>query len=235
MNNLHDSTIEKILREQFKGDTPILEYRQERKAFISMLRQKLSTMTDVKLLQLSPNYRYSETDSEEICYFKILSSSKYYRDTTFYLLFNDQNELIIEAGYRHSSPIYHLEQIYTLTDKMKLEYNRVEKNYLKREREGLKKRKIQALKHKAVIGKIHQIAKEDKFYFHIKEYATKITLVIRLADNKHLDIDIPHNKIQETAQQLHATIQTLMALHDSGISFKINRMGYHKPYWIHYD
>jgi hypothetical protein len=86
--------------------------------------------------------------------------------------------LIIEDGYWHHSPVYNFDKIYTLFKKMKREW--LEANYLKRESARLKKQKVKALKHKAIIAKINQIAKEDKIKFRIIKYVKKVKLIIYL-------------------------------------------------------
>jgi len=235
MSILRDSTIKKILREQFKGDVPIVKHGFEKKALLLEIKPKLSAIEGFE-----PSNRTYPKDvvSDELYCFKILSPSNNLVQH-FYLIFNDQNELIIDEDYCLSSPVYHLEQIYTLVDKINSECEKLEANYLKREKkretETLKKQKIKDLKHKAIVAKINEIAKEEQFEFYIKKYATKVKLVVRLAESEKMEIDIPYDQFQETFKNLRVTIQTLKDLRHSGITFKIRNLSYSEPEWICYD
>jgi hypothetical protein len=234
---LQNSTIKKIFREHFKtDDTPIIRTGLEKRVLLSTINQKLSTISGVKMLNPANFYRLQASQYEEICYFKILSPSQYYRDQEFYLKYNEQNELQINERYSLSTLVYHLEEIYTLRDKVIKEYQRLEKNCLKKENEKLKRQKIKDLKHKAIIAKINEIAREDKLQFYIKEYTTKVKLIIRLAKSEQMAIDIPYGKFQETLKNLRITIQTIRALRESGITFKIHHYpSYREPRWISYE
>ncbi|MDM8562054.1 hypothetical protein QUF54_01735 [Candidatus Marithioploca araucensis] len=53
-----------------------------------------------------------------------------------------------------------------------------------------------------------------------------------------MKIDIPYDKFQETLQNLRTTIQTILALRDSGITFQIRSYPpryYDEPTWESYD
>lgn len=238
--SLHDSTIKKIFREHFQGEMPITKYgSEEQKRLISDIKQKLETIDGIKLLKLSDYRRYhQEIEPEEHCDFKIISSSKYYRDQEFCLEFNEQSELSIREHYFLNTPVYHLEQIYTLVDKMIQEYKRIEINYLKREGKKLKQQKIKDIKYKAIFAKIHEIAKEDKFKFCVTKYFKYVKLTIYLAQAEEMQIEIPYDKFHETLKSLRVTIQTIRDLRHSGLKFQIQSYPmryYNEPSWITYD
>jgi len=231
MNQLQTNTLKKLLGEHFKGNEPIVKQGSEKKELISEIKQKLSTINGFELLKTDDS-RYMKP--EEVCCFNILSPSQYYCDQYFCLEFY-KNELGINVGSWIGFPIYHLEQIYTLVDKMKLEYKRLEANYLKRENKKIKQQKINELKCQAIRAKINQIAKEDKFYFYIHENTTKVQLLVHLAGHDHIEIDIPYSEFQEILKNLRVTIQTLRDLRESsGITFKIGETKY-VPEWSHYE
>jgi len=233
MNILHDSTIKKIFREHFKGEKPIVKYGAEQKEFLSNTKNKLNTMSGFNVLKKPKHKIY--TKPANICCFQIPSSSEYYSEEEFYLSFNDKNEFIIE-GYRWiTSPVYSIEQLYTLPDKMEREYKRVEANYLKRKNKSLKKQKIKELKHKAIIARINEIAKEDKFKFYIVEYQTKVKLVIRLTESERMEINIPYDKFQDRLKNLRVTIQTVRKLYDTGLTFQIQSYPEDSSEWISFD
>ncbi len=242
--HLQKSSVQKIFREHFTGDVPIVKYGFEKEMLISELKQAFSTLTG---FALSDNYYYLYigTKSEEICNFKIAADSEQYANPEFSVTFNAQNQLILEKWYTQSTPVYHLEQIYTLYDKMKSEFKRLEANYrkrqptresdkIKRENHKLKKEKIKGLKHKAIIAKIHQIAKEDQLAFYVRKYQTKVKLVVRLAESEKMEIDIPHSQFQDILQNLRVMVQTMKEFHALGIKVKMRRTCYREPKWISY-
>jgi hypothetical protein len=228
---LKTNTLKKIFREHFKGETPIVKYGSEQKVLISEIKQKLRTMKGYTLSNNNSYPRYTKTELEEICLFEILPPSEDYRNQEFTLQFNEQNQLYIEQWYRLDSLVYDLEQIYTLFDRMKLEYERLGAVQIKTQ-------KIKGLKHTAIIAKINQIAIEDKFEFRLeKHFATKIKLIVRITDLEKMEIDIPYSKFQETLQNLRFTIQTIRELRKSDITFKIRKMSRSESEygWSSYD
>ncbi|MDM8559756.1 hypothetical protein [Candidatus Parabeggiatoa sp. HSG14] len=241
-NSLQTSTVKKIFREHFKGEVPIVKYDTEKKMLISEIEQKLRTMTG---FVISDRYYRYRSELNESCYFQVHSPSEHYEYPEFTVTFNEQNELIIKKWSGLNSKVYELEQIYTLFDKMTSEFKRLDANYLKnrskseseqvkRENEQIKRKKIKDLKHKAIIAKIHEIAKEDQLEFYIRKYITKVKLVIRLAESEKMEIDIPYSKFQEIMQNLRTMIQTIREFHKSGITLKMRRTGYRDPEWISY-
>jgi hypothetical protein len=236
-NSLQTSTIKKIFREHFMGEVPIVKCAPEKKMLISEIKKKLTTMKG-----FAPSdryyYPYTEKKSEEICHFKVLSPSQHYNYPIFTIRFNAQNELLIEQWNVHSSLVYHLEQIYTLFDKITVELKRLDANYLKsqskRQSDQIKREKIKGLKRKAIIARIHEIAKEERLEFYLIEHATKFKLAIRLAKSEKMEIDIPYSKFQEILQNLRVMIQTIREFHDLGITLKMRRTGYRDPKWITY-
>ncbi|MEN8215735.1 MAG: hypothetical protein ABFS56_05040 [Pseudomonadota bacterium] len=231
MKKLQRNTLKKILLEHFKGNVPIVKEGSEKKELISEIKQKLSTINGFELLK-TDKLRYNKP--EEVCCFYILSPSQDYSNQYFCMEFYD-NKLYINVGDWTSYPIYLMEQIYTLVDKMNLEYKRLETNSLIRQNKKIKEQKINELKCKAITAKINQIAKEDKFYFYIHENTTKVQLLVHLAGHDHIEIDIPYSEFQEILKNLRVTIQTIRDLRDSsGIYFKIGESKY-DPEWSYYD
>jgi hypothetical protein len=240
MEFLHEYTIEKIFREHFKGENPIVKSGAEQKEFLSNIKHQLNTKSGFNVLEKPERKRYQEP--ADICCFQIPSSSKYYSKAEFYLSFNDKNEFIIEGDYWITSNVYSTEQFDTLPEKMKREYKRLEANYLKRQiqslkkkNQNLKKQKIKELKHKAIVAKINEIAKEDKFKFSLVKYKTKIKLVIRLTKSECMEIDIPYEDFQEKLKNLRATIQTVRDLYDTGNTFQIQSYSQERANWISFD
>ncbi|MEK8018871.1 MAG: hypothetical protein VSS75_018530 [Candidatus Parabeggiatoa sp.] len=245
--SLQTSTVKKIFREQFKGEVPIVKYGDDKHRLISEIKQKLSTMNG---FSISDRYYYprytTKTELDEICTFEVRSPSEHYDYPELTVRFNEQNELIIEKWSGLNSKVYELEQIYTLFDKMTLEFKRLDANYLKnrskrksdqvkRQNDQIKRKKIKTLKHKAIIAKIHEIAKEEQLAFYVIKYVTKVKLAISLDESEKLEIDIPYSQFQEILQNLRVMIKTIREFHDLGITLKMRRNAYRQPDWISYE
>ncbi len=231
--DLHDSTLKKIFREHFRGETPItIPAESEQVELLTELKNQLSTRSD-KVSSISWSMPAG-------CCFEIISSSPYYQNQTFCVKFNEQHELIITTKFYWlsiDSPVYQLEQIYTLIEaKMPVEYERLNKLRVEKTNNVIKREKIKSLKHTAILATIHEIAKEDKFEFRIHEYTTKVKLIVRLTETEQLEVDIPYSRFQETLKNLRDTIQQIRGYYELGLTFKVRSyLRERDPQWIRYD
>jgi hypothetical protein len=229
---LHDSTIKKIFRVHFRGETPItIPAGPEQAELLIELKNQLSTRpSTVSSISIS---------MERGCCFEIISSSPYYHNQGFCVKFNEHHELIISTKFYWSidSPVYQLEQIYTLIEaKMPVEYERLHKLRAEQTNNVIKRKKIKSLKHTAILATIHEIAKEDKFEFRIYEYANKVKLIVRLTKMEQLEVDIPYSRFQETLKNLRDTIQQIRGYYELGLTFKVRSyLRERNPQWIQYD
>lgn len=229
---LHDSTIKKIFREHFRGETPItMPAGPEQIELLTELKNQLSTRTG-RVSSISVSMQSG-------CCFEIISSSPYYRNQGFCVRFNERNELVISTKFYWSinSPVYQFEQIYTLIEaKMPVEYDRLHKLRAEQTNNVIKREKIKSLKHTAILATIHEIAKEDKFEFRIHEYENKVKLIIRLTKTQQLEIDIPYSRFQETLKNLRDTIQQIRGYYELGLTFRVRSyLRERNPQWIQYD
>jgi hypothetical protein len=230
---LHESTIKKIFREHFRGETPItIPAEPEQVELLTELKNQLSTRTTGRVSSVSWSMQSG-------CCFEIISTSPYYQNQSFCVRFNKQHELIITTKFYWSinSPVYQLEQIYTLIEtKMPVEYDRLNKLRAEQTNNVIKRKKIKSLKHTAILATIHEIAKEDKFEFRIHEYANKVKLIVRLTKTEQLEVDIPYSRFQETLKNLRDTIQQIRGYYELGLTFKVRSyLRERNPQWIQYD
>lgn len=200
-------TIIKIFQETFIGDSPIVKNILEHKEFLAFLKQDLK---QIKNVAISNARRWNNTIIHD-CIFSIQGEPSAYLDD-FTITFNQEHELII-SHYSHQSTVYHIEQIYTFIEQLKLEHDKIKGRRLKTE-------KINHLKQLAILAKIKEIAKEDEFDFYITKYKTKLKLSMRIENKKLLEVDIPYGKFQDILKDLRSLIKTIRELQKSGITFR---------------
>jgi len=218
-----------MLREHFIGDRHLTKNLFEHKECLSSIKDELKKIKGVDM-----SHRRSSLDKDlEQVHFVVQeeddSSGYYYRDDSFTIKFNKQNQLIVEDFIDSYGIVYQIEQIYSFIDRVKEAHDK------KKTRE-LKTKKINKLKQQAIIAKIKEIAKEDQFDFYIREYQRKLKLAVRIEGDKLIEVDIPYGQFQDILKDLRSLIQTLRELQKSGINFKLKTDSGDTGYgWISHD
>jgi len=173
-----------------------------------------SQLEKSKGIIISIYYSRRDNEPDKLCHFEVSDKEDgYYNSDSFTLKFNENNELMIKH-FSSRAMVYQIEQIYTFIDRLKVEYQKKKARQLKRE-------KINKLKQQAIVAKVKEIAKEDRFEFSVREYSIKLKLTVRIEGGKIVEFDIPYNKFQEVLKDLRSVIQDIRELQKSGISFKI--------------
>jgi hypothetical protein len=212
--SLNSRSIAKILREHFIGDRPLTKNPFEHKECLLSIKDELKKIRGVDMSR----YRSSlDKDSKQVHFVVQEDDDSSYRDDSFTIKFNKQNQLIVEHFFESYGIVYQIEQIYSFIDRVK------EAHEQKKARE-LKTQKINKLKQQAIIAKIKEIAKEDQFDFYIREYQRKLKLAVRIEGDKFdklVEVDIPYGQFQDILKDLRSFIQTLRELQKSGINFKL--------------
>ncbi|MEN8218340.1 MAG: hypothetical protein ABFS56_18620 [Pseudomonadota bacterium] len=220
--SLNSRTIAKILQEHFTGKTPIIKNAFEHQTIITSIKSQIEKIKGIEI----PSY--SNKAPKQECSFLIKNESSMYGYESFTIKFNQTNELII-TNYWNNAIVYQIEQIYTFIDRLKQEYDNKNARQLKKE-------KIKKLKQLAIIGNIKKIAKEDKFDFSTREYATKLKLIVQIESGKIIEVDIPYSQFQDTLKELRSLIQTVRELQKSGITFRLKSGSGYKHYsWITHE
>jgi len=222
--SLNSRTIAKILREHFTGETPIIKNAFEHQAFISSLQTEIEKIKGIE----KPYFYRSSSEPEPNYQFSIKDDSSFYDYDSFTIKFNQSNELIITHNESRAN-VYQIEQIFSFIDRIKQEYDNKKARQLKKE-------KINKLKQLAIIGNIKKIAKEDKFDFYTREYATKLKLIVQIELGKIIEIDIPYSQFQDTLKELRSLIQTIRELQKSGLTFRLKSTAKYKhSSWITHE
>ncbi|KHD10248.1 hypothetical protein PN36_19565 [Candidatus Thiomargarita nelsonii] len=217
--SLNSRSIAKILREHFTGETPIIKNAFEHQAFISSLQ------TEIEKIKGIEKRSFYDKEPEQKYDFSIKDESCFYDYDYFTIKFNQSNELIMSHNGSRAT-VYQIEQIFSFIDRIKQEYDNKNARQLKKE-------KINKLKQLAIIGKIKKIAKEDKFDFYTREYATKLKLIVEIELGKIMEIDIPYSEFQDTLKELRSLIQTIKELQKLGLTFRFKSSSKYKhASWI---
>lgn len=226
IRSIHPQTMAKLLREHFTGDILPTYPFGEQKTLISQIKANVEKHPGIRV---RPDYRYSpDKDREErILHFCLEDQAYFYHPfCAVTLKFDTENHLIIE-DLPHHALVYQLEQIDTFIDKLQEEFD-------KKKAHAHKKDKINNLKQQAIIARIKEIAKEDRFEFiPSRGYLNKLKVLIRMKGGILLEVDIPYNNFQEVLNQLRPLIHNVKELQKLGIAFKIKfDSGYKGRGWI---
>jgi hypothetical protein len=209
--SLHPKTVAKALQEHFTGDIPVMKAPIAHKKLMTSIKSQLEKS---KGIIISIYYSRRDNEPDKLCHFEVSDKEYgYYNSDSFTLKFNENNELMIKH-FSSRAMVYQIEQIYTFIDRLKVEYQKKKARQLKRE-------KINKLKQQAIVAKVKEIAREDRFEFYVREYSIKLKLMVRIEGGKIVEFDIPYNKFQEVLKDLRSVIQDIRELQKSGISFKI--------------
>jgi hypothetical protein len=220
----------KLLREHFTGEFPIfMKTTSEQKILISQIKAELKK---IQAVRLSDHYYFShDKDREETILRFTLEDDlhRYYRPyCSLTLKFGEDDHCLIIEDSPRRALVYQVEQIYSFIDKLKAEFDQ-------KKAQAHKTEKINNLKQQAIIARIKEIAKEDKFEFATtwREYQNKLKVMVRLEGGILMEVDIPYNGFQEVLKNLRPLIRNVNELQKLGISFKIKSdSGYSGHGWI---
>lgn len=230
VRSLHPSTMGKLLREHFTGEFPIsIKAASEQQALISNIKAELKK---IQAVHLSEHYYFPQDKGREECTLRFSLEDDLYRYYRPYcsltLTFREDDHCLIIEDSPHYALVYQVEQIYSFIDKLKAEFD-------KKKAQAHKTEKINNLKQQAIIARIKEIAKADKFEFATtwREYQNKLKVMVRLEGGVLMEIDIPYNGFQEVLKNLRPLIRNVNELQKLGISFKIKSdSGYSGHGWI---
>lgn len=224
--SLASRTIARIFREHFTDTSSFVKTKEEQPECIAKIKKRLGEMDDVK----SDSMTY-HNHKQEVCEYRftITRENAWGSGATFVVKF-DQNDHLIIDNYGQNTPVGNMDLIYSFVEAIKLEHE-------KQQAKETKRAKIKKLKNQAIIAKLKEIAKEDRFDFRTREYNIKLKLYIRIAPGTVAEVDIPYSKFHNIMQNLRALIQTMRTLYASGITFRLKTRGrYEGNYdWISYE
>ncbi len=210
---LSTPSLRKLFREEFCAEPPLSVDLGD--------REKLGEEILKRLLQLegvtkSSPYRPDSDKDRFVCSFGLADpdpKSRYYSSTEFRLLVSEAGELTIRA-YGLRSTVASIAELESFCRAYRQRGMR---------RMALRKRreKVRQIKTQAVIARVKKMARELEVDFATISDTQKLKLLIRLAENKAVQLEIPYTKFEEILPQIKPMIVTLRDLHATGINFKI--------------
>ncbi len=229
--SLNYSGIRKLFKKHFKGKNPLQIPVSEREKTGEMIRKRLKGLKHIRTDQ--HYYVRKEEQERTVCNFSVEEPSERYYSyshTEFDLLLNEQNELTIRH-YRDDALISDLEEIFRFVSDCQEEVER-------RHAMAVRRKKVREFKAQAIIARVKQMAKEEKFDFYTETDTVKLKLYVRLSDKDCIELHIPFSKFQEVLPNVRETVSLIRKLHGKGIHFKFRAVHpYHigKGNWITHD
>lgn len=213
--------IEKTMRETFTGSTPWRIAPGEREPAKQQIKERLSRLNNIKVDQ-NPYYNrgYGKPKRDVLCSFLVDDSSGYgwRSDYNFGLLLNDRQELMLGHSYAKEAVVSSIAEIETFIAACQAQLDRQAALANKRQ-------KVREFKTQAIIAQVKQIAAEDQFEFFTENDKVKLKLSVRLTKSKAVEVHIPFSRFQEILPKLRSIINTMRAIYQEGVHFKMKPTG----------
>ena len=214
--------IEKTMREIFTGVTPWRIVPNEQESVKQQLKERLSRFNFIKLHQSRYTQRNlrNKNKGQVLCAFSLDDPTRnYQRDyPEFELLSNSRQELMI--GYYHREPV-------VVSDLIEIE-SFISACHAQLDRQvtlANKRQKVREFKTQAIIAQVRQIAAQDQFEFFTENDKVKLKLSVRLTKSKAVEIHIPFSRFQEILPKIRSIINTMCAIYQEGVHFKMRPTG----------
>jgi hypothetical protein len=215
-------TIHRLLRENFTGENPMLIPEPNRETLGEQIRQRIANQKDVTIDRHS-----SMSDDEKtslICMFTLKDKTAwhYYSHDDFLLITNELGQLTI----KHDEASFIVSSIEEILVFISAYDEQVERQFaLKNRRE-----KVRDLKAQAIVAKVKNIAREDKFEFNFNADSVKLELYVKLSNGQYAEIHIPFKTYQDVLPCLREMIASFRNVGEYGVKFKIKSNFYGR--WI---
>ncbi|MCP4154253.1 MAG: hypothetical protein GY757_41395, partial [bacterium] len=176
----------------------------------------------IQLRRIIARYRSKEIDKERTLYLEIRDPYKDrgWDNAGLVVSFKkdlDKNILSIKPAYGNQS--------YNFSGKPADLFDFVGvvlEKYIEIKNRKTKSAKVKKLKKSAIIARINEIARENRFNFHIREYSIKVQLAIQIGEKGIVTIDIPYSKFQEELGKIESIVTSSRELERSGIVANLN-------------
>ncbi len=231
--SLPSRTIQKLMRETFRGTPPLVFDRTERDGLASRIRESLGGIEGVDAT--TSGYVREEEKPRYVCEFSINDPNAYYyyrSRESFRLLLDDAGRLTIQEANFHTlkavgAMISDLDEIVVFVRRYKQRIDRQRAIKAKRE-------KIREIQTQAIVAQVRKLAREDRFDFAYEADPRKLNLYVKLSEKNILVLYVPFKDFKECLPRLGSAIASLRELHQSGIRFEIggNRMWRRRQSWI---
>lgn len=213
---LQHRTIQKLMRENFPGTSPLVLEPSDREKVGADVRARLERFDGVD----TKDYGWvpEQEKPRVVCAFSIIEPEPHYyystRDT-FRLLLDDAGRLTIRAtGHDISAPVSDLEEVVRFVRDCK---RRLERHRALRARRG----KVRDLLAQAILAHVRKLAKQERFDFMSETDERKLDLFVKLSDEHSVVLHIPFKDFKHLLPQLGPAIVALRQLYQSGIRFQV--------------
>jgi hypothetical protein len=207
-------SIRKLFREHFPGEEPLRLSRDERQALAAALRQRFAGDDWVETEK--EHWLSKEQQARHVHSFTLKDPdgpSYTYFSNTFRLMHDDGRIVIESSRSRLSAPVSSLDEVvsFILEGKRRLERQRA----LRSRRE-----KVRGFKHAALVAKLKEMAREEKFDFATEATQQRVKLWVRLNENGDaLEIVFAPKRLQDVLPRLPGVIRALRESWEAGLNF----------------
>ncbi len=227
---LTEATVRKFFREIFGGQQPLVVDPQQRYAV------GLEILEPVRGRQLvtidSEAYVRAEHKDTQLCQFSIEDPSApqyYWRQSSFCLRLDEGNRVKIFYGKDLSAFVSDLAEIATLVAAC-------QERMLRRKSQKSKRDKVQSLKAQAVVARVKQLAREEKFDFYTDTNQRALKLFVKLSEQECAELEVPFKDFEAVIPHLRGAIQSLRGFHSLRLRLAIRQLGgYSRRDWVRHE
>ena len=213
---LQRRTIQKLLRENFPGTSPLALEASDREKVGTDLRARLERLDGVDTKEYG--WVPDQEKPRVVCSFSIIDPEPYYHyaaHDSFRLLLDDAGRLTIkETGHGGSALVSDLDEVIRFVRDCK---QRLERHKALRAKRG----KVRELLAHAILAHVRKLAKQEHFDFMSEADAQKLNLFVKLSDDHAVVLPIPFREFKQFLPRLGPAIVALRQLYRSGIRFQV--------------
>ena len=212
---LQSRTIQKLLREDFPGNQPLVIDPAARQQVGAEIASRLARFDGV---DAKDNGHVPEDQKHRhVGSFSVIEPEPhyYYGRSTFRLRLDDANRLTIQGSYHGDAALVSdLDEI--------VQFVRHCKERLARHQAlSAKRGKVRELIAHAILAQVKKLAKEERFDFMSESDVQKLRLYVKLSDQHAIELTIPFRDFKQVLPQLRSAIRALRRLYQSGIRFHV--------------
>jgi hypothetical protein len=219
------ATVRKILRETLVGGQPL---RVEPQQIVPLGQQIIETLRGQPMVHLDP---YRSKDGL-VCQFSLVGPGVKPYDHWKILNFKvhvDQDERLTISLWRESAAVSELGEIFSLVA-------RCQDRLLRQQAQRVKQEKVKSLKSQAVIARVKQLAREEKFDFSTDTSPRFLKLYVKLSERECAELQVPFKDFEAAVPHLRGAIQSLRGFHACGMRFGLRQLsGYARRDWVRHE
>jgi hypothetical protein len=195
-------------------------------------KQILDPLRGQELVSVDSNRYLSEENKRGlVCQFSIEDPSAgryHWEHVTFFVRVDKERRLTISC-LRESAVVSDLREISSLVAAC-------QQRMLRRKAQKSKRDKVQNLKSQAVIARVKQLAREEKFDFSTDTNQRALKLYVKLSDRECAELQVPFKDFEAALPHLRGAIQSLRGFHSFGLRFNIRQLdSYSRRDWVRHE